>query len=164
MTNDEFQIPNSESGQSLFEVVVTIAISALIIVAVVSAVIVSIQNANFSKNKSVAASYVQETSEWLRGQRDANITTFIANAENLAAIDPKTGLVTWCFPDSSWTHPGICSDTNFITGTSFIRQATFENIGVATTIIQADVSVSWTDSGGTHVVSSSIELADWRQR
>jgi len=46
----------SQSGQSLFELVVAIAISALIIVAMVSLAVNSIQNSNFAKNKALAIS------------------------------------------------------------------------------------------------------------
>jgi len=44
-------------GQSLFEVVVALAISALIIITLVSVVGNSIKNATFSKNKTLAANY-----------------------------------------------------------------------------------------------------------
>ena len=70
----------SQSGQSLFELVVAIAISALIIVAMVSLAVNSIQNSNFAKNKALASSYAQEAMEWLRGQRDSGVDAFISKA------------------------------------------------------------------------------------
>jgi Tfp pilus assembly protein PilV len=143
------------SGQSLFEVVVAIAISALIIVAIVSLTTNSIQNSSYSKNKTLAATYVQQASEWTRGQRDSDMNTFVSHV-----ITP-----TWCLQDLSWNSPGGCGENSFITGTQFIRQATF---GVTTengkNFIESNITVSWQDSKGIHQVSSSTNLSDWRQR
>ena len=72
MANGKWQMANLQKGQSLFEAVVALAISALIIVAVVALVASSIRNASFSRNVTLASRYAQQATEWLRGQRDAN--------------------------------------------------------------------------------------------
>ncbi len=154
--NSKFKIQSSNcQGQSLFEVVVAIAISALIIVGIVAMTTNSIQNSSFSKNKTLAATYVQEASEWLRGQRDNDMTTFTSHI-----ITP-----TWCLQDLSWNLPGSCGENNKITETQFIRQAVFtvttEN---GKNFIESNVTVSWTDPKGIHQVSSSTNLSDLRQR
>lgn len=142
-------------GQSLFEVVVALAITALIIVALVSLASNSVRNATYSKNNSLASTYAQELTEWLRSQRDANMTVFTTNT-----LSP-----TWCFPSLNWNYVGACNGGNPIAGTQFFRQATFTSTLVnAKTLIQADVTVSWDDSQGTHSVKSSTNFADWRQR
>lgn len=159
------QSANFSTGQSLFEVVVALAISALIIGAIVSLTTNSIRNSTFSKNQSLAATYAQQATEWLRGQRDADITIFEAKASLPEAIDPKTNLVTWCFKDLSWSQPNVCSDTDTILGTPFIRQVTF-NIDNSSpkTLIAVDIKVSWSDSQGTHNITSATSFTDWRQR
>jgi hypothetical protein len=134
---------------------VAIAISALIIVGIVAMATNSIQNSSFSKNKTLAATYVQEASEWLRGQRDSDTSVFTAHIET----------PIWCFQDLSWNLPGGCGENNVITGTQFIRQAVFsittEN---GKNFIESSVTVSWTDPKGIHQVTSSTNLSDLRQR
>lgn len=143
------------SGQSLFEVVVSLAISALVIVALVSLVSNSIKNANFSRNKSLASNYAQEATEWLRGQRDLDVTDFKTHAL----------IPTWCFANLNWNTSGNCGSNVFITGTQFKRQGTFTTSFVSgKTIVQATVKVSWTDSQGVHEISSVTNFSDWRER
>jgi len=146
---------NGERGQSLFEVVVAIAISALIIVAIVSLATNSIQNSSFSKNKTLAATYVQEVSEWLRGQRDSDMGVFSSHVET----------PVWCFQDLTWNLPGACGENNKIAETQFTRQAVFTiTTEGGKNFIESNVTVSWTDPKGIHQVSSSTNLSDWRQR
>lgn len=155
-------------GQSLFEVVVSIAISALVIVALVALVSGGIRNADFAKNNSLAGVYAQQATEWLRGQRDTNIASFITYATN--SEDPTSPAV-WCLPVLSWSQPSVsqaCQPENvdnYIFGTSLLRQVTF-NIGTedSKTIIDTDVSVSWTDAQGLHEVKSTTKFSDWRER
>ncbi len=145
-------------GQSLFELVVAIAISALIIVAIVSLTTNSMQNSNFSKNKALAATYAQQATEWLRGQRDSDINSFMVHATTPA----------WCLQNLAFTSPASNPATDCIgkiTGTLFNRWVTFTvNVQGGKTVVEADVVVSWTDSQGIHEVISATNLADLRQR
>jgi Tfp pilus assembly protein PilV len=167
------KLPFSCKGQSLFEVVVAIAISALIIVAIVSLTSNSIQNSSYSKDKTLAATYVQEANEWLREQRDSNMDTFATNASLSSAIDPKTLKVTWCLNNdlstlTAWPNTQRpCPNGSFISGTHFTRQVVFDkstDISTGKTIYQADVSVFWSDSKGIHQVTSSTTFSDLSQR
>lgn len=144
----------NDSGQSLFEVVVAIAISALIIVALVSVTSNSIQNSSFSKNKSLAATYAQQASEWLRGQRDSNTDTFVSFATR----------GTFCLPDSpltnnSWTLNRPCNSNDLISGTPFLREVSLSvDTQNGKDVVMADVKVSWQDSQGQHEVLDSTIL------
>lgn len=143
------------AGQSLFEVVVAVAISAFIIVGIVSLVSTSIKNSTFSKNKTVASQYAQEGTEWLRGQRDNNISTFTTNV-----LTP-----TWCISDLSWTKQGSCGQSDNISNTPFYREADFTiDLVNGKNLIQANVKVSWNDSDGYHEVTNVTNFSDWRQR
>lgn len=154
---------NLERGQSLFEIVVALAISALIIITVVSLVTVSIKSSTFSKNQTLAASYAQEVTEWLRGQRDTNIATFITRAGT--DVSPKY----WCMPDLGFDTNRHCSKTDpvdKITQTMFVREvkiAWHTDITSGKMIIKAEVTVTWTDSLGTHTFNSATTFTDWRQ-
>lgn len=159
--DSRFKIPDSNCrGQSLFELVVAIAISALVIVAIVSLVASSIRNANYSKNNGLASSFAQSATEWLRSERDRNIGNFMVNAQS-----PK-----WCIKDSplttsSWSQVGACGANDYIPGTIFLREARFTNTTVSgKTVVQTDVVVTWTDAQGIHVVTNTTNFTDWRQR
>jgi len=155
ISNIKYQISNWEGGQSLFEVVVSLAISALVIVVLVSLVSNAVRNASYSKNNSLAAFYGQQATEWLRGQRDSNIAEFETNV-----LTPS-----WCLTDLQWTLSRACSLVDVIANTLFTRQVNFSISTVnGKSIVQADVIVSWEDSQGTHEVVNSTNYADWRQR
>lgn len=148
-------------GQSLFEVVVSLAISALIITALVSLVSSSIRNATFSRNKNQAASQAQAATEWLRSQRDSDINTFMTKV-SLYSPAPTP----YCFVSLSWANQRTCGDGDFASGTQFIRQGIFTVTASpgGKTIVEADVTVSWLDSQGLHEVTSATNFTDWRQR
>jgi Tfp pilus assembly protein PilV len=149
----------SERGQSLFEVVVAIAISALIVVTLVSVTSNSIQNSSFSKNKSLAATYADQASEWIRGQRDTNIDILVTKATNGG---------TYCLPDLSWpASASVVSSCTAISNTPFTRSVV---LGVSRdpssgkNVITSDVLVTWQDSQGMHEVAVDTALVDLRQR
>lgn len=150
-TSDDKQM----NGQSLFEVVVAIAMSALIIVTIVSLVTNSLRNANFAKNNAQASTYAVQAIEWLRTERDTDIVTFAANVQ----------IPEWCFQDLSWTISGACGTSNEIAGTTFLRNGTFSTSVISgKTVYVADITVSWTDAQGIHQVTNSTDFTDWRQR
>jgi len=160
-------VGKSQTGQSLFELVVAIAISALIIVAMVSLAVNSIQNSSFSKNKARAATYAQEATEWLRGQRDSDINAFTVNVE--AATDPNKR----CLNNLPLTIASLtiapCASGATITETPFQRYVVFiinhyVVNGQTKDVMTADITVSWTDAAGLHQVTSATNFSDWRQR
>lgn len=153
----------NQRGQSLFELVLAIGVSAIIITVLVSLVNNAVQAATFSKNQTLATRYAESGTEWLRTQRDTDIATFLINA--------STAPLSWCLKDSplvnsSWTgthHP--CGASEYITGTIFVRQVDFNPTSPSgKTVIIADVVVSWTDSKGNHKITNSTQFSDWRQR
>ena len=157
-----------ENGQSLFEVVVALAISALVIVALVSLTTNSIRTSTYSKNNSLATTYANQAIEWLRGQRDSNIAIFRTKAQ---ALQTSPGGCFNSFPTiwNNWptTAPANCPAPTTIAGTPFVRRIKFTITTIPVslkTLVQADVTVSWTDSQGKHTVTSATVFTDWRQR
>lgn len=157
------KIIKNKKGQSLFEVVVAVAISALIMISIVSLVNNSVQNSSFSRNKTIAGNYAQQATEWLRGERDRDINTFSTNVQT----------PTWCFKDLNWSSAQArkCDgETDQIGGTPFSREATFTlstaqtSEGAIKDVVEVSVRVFWEDSGGVHEVNSVTNLSDWRQR
>ncbi len=141
-------------GQSLFEVVFAIAIAALILVGVVSVTTSSVRNSSFSRDNSLATRHVQQTSEWLREQRDASNawSEFSSNAD-----------ATYCLSTlgSGFPSPGGCSGSQVIPSTPFTREVTLTLIPPDT--VEALIVVDWTDSQGNHAVRSVTRYTNWQR-
>ena len=151
---------NLERGQSLFELVVAVAICALIIVAIVSLTTNSIQNSNFSKDKTLAATYGQQATEWLRGQRDADANDFFGKASAAGTSNVCLNSLPASIASLSVSD---CSSGTTIAGTPFMRKVSF-NVTTQNgkSIVEADVLVSWKDSQGIHEVTDATNFADLR--
>lgn len=152
-------------GQSLFELLLAIGVSAIVIVVLVALVNNALQAAAYSRNQTLAGRHAESATEWLRTQRDTRIDTFLTNA--------GTPPSSWCLKDvslsdSSWNQHSACSSTDYITGTPFVRQVDFSvdsnGGGIGKTVVTATVEVMWSDSKGDHTVNSSTQFTDWRQR
>lgn len=128
-------------GQSLFEVIFALAVAALIMVGVVSLAASSIRNTTYSRNNSFATRYVQETSEWLREQRDMNWDYLTSN------------LGDSCLGDLNWGAG--CQVPNTI----FQRRVNLTLFGADK--IEAKIRVSWDDAQGSHEVRSVTRYTNW---
>ena len=144
-------------GQSLFEVVVAIAMISLITVAIVGLATVSVRNSSFSEEKTSANFYAQEAVEWLRRYRDE---------QGWFDFSQKGG--TWCFPtvatNDTWednSEEGTCNNStpgDHINNTVFLREVTLTvNTGDLADTIDVDVDVSW----GTHNAKISTSFSKW---
>ncbi len=142
-------------GQSLFEVILALAMTTLILVALVALVTNSIRNSSYSRNKTYATRYSQEAAEWLRGERDADWDAFSDNVVLACPILPYTQ----CLDTLAWGNCGVCSGTEFIENI-FKREVSFSDI--AADSITVEIKTFWTDSQGIHEVRSSTILTDWR--
>lgn len=115
----------TRNGLSLLEVIISMAVSIILISGFVSAVTITIKNSQFARNQTLATKLAQEGLEKIRAYRDQNTwTTFTAGCTSLSTM----GIVA---PPSPFTRRVSCSvlDANKNTVT---------------------VTVSWTDSSGTH--------------
>ena len=141
-----------EKGQSLFEVVLALAVITTIVVALIILASNAIRNTTFSKNKTLATRHSQEAMEWLRGERDEDWDDFA-----LRALIP-----TYCLPELAWSTSivGNCGTNDTIDGTELFREISFST--VAADNIQADVAIYWTDAQGLHEVRTVTNLTDWR--
>ncbi len=135
-------------GQSIFEVVVAIALISLVLVALVSMASLSIAASTFSRNQTQATRFTQQGVEWLRAEKEANWNTF-----RTRAATPN-----WCLDSLYWSKPVTCSSTEVIAGTVFRRR-----LGLtinADSTVTAVISTSWVDARGTHTIPTSIVFAN----
>ena len=145
-------------GQSLYELVFAIGIAAIIITGVLVVSTTSVRNSTYSKNNSQATKYAQEEMEWLRGQRDAGWDSFVTNID--------TGGCT--AGNFSWGGLG----GNCTVGDIYTRTANFtcrDSAGgvvmcdSTASMVDASVSISWTDAQGDHIVTSVSKFTDWNK-
>lgn len=151
---------NQNSGQSLFELVLAIAVIGLIVVGVVILSTNAIRNTTFARNKTLGSRYAQEALEWLRNQRNTDPTNFRSRV---------TTFNTYCLDTLGWGNVNACGSSEYIANTTFRRQVVFSTTsqnntkGESVAIINVSVTVSWVDSQGTHSVRSGTDLTDLRE-
>lgn len=142
----EIQNLYDEAGQSIIEAVVAVSVVVLIIITLVSAVTVSVKNATFAKNKSLATKYVNQGLEAVRSIRDSNW-------QNLLDASGKVNGLS--FDGSQWIFSGS-SDTP---ATSFTRTVTVS--GNETEVI-VEVKVSWIQGTKTFSSSATTNFTRWK--
>lgn len=153
------------SGQSLFEIILSLAISILIITSLVTLAANAVRNSTYSKNKTQATRFSQEATEWLRGERDADWDTLYAKA----GVNPPQ---LYCLKTLVWADASIgtgCTSSQVIPTTVFKRELSFERRtvivgGLTKNIIDASVKVYWQDAQGIHEVRSATSFSDWREQ
>lgn len=149
------------SGQSLFEVLFSVAVASIILVGVVSLAATSIRNSSFSSNGSLATEFVQEGSEWIRQFRDADWDAFKSHSSGGSGSN-------WCintipYPPPAWGLPTSCG-TSTISGTIFTRSLNLADDATDPgAIVHVTVTVTWNDAQGIHTVRSISSLSDWNR-
>ena len=142
----------NKKGQSLFELLVAVFITAVTLVTLLSLVGSSVSNSTLARDRSEAVRYTNEVTEWLRSERDANWTTFISRATASGR--------TYCLQNLLWSATGTCVP---ITGTKFTRELTLIYDAAADpNVVEARVVTTWSDSSGTHESRSTTKLTNWR--
>lgn len=126
-------------GQTLFELVIAIAVAIVVVTGIAAVVTLSLRNANFARDQAQATRFAQDGLEWLRSERDKDWDSFYSH----------TGTsLTWCLNNLGWTSPGACG-TSRISGTFFSRWVEF-SVVEPNKSLNVQVRVSWTDNQGTH--------------
>lgn len=138
-----------EAGQSIIEATVSVGVVALIVVALVSVVTLSIRNAVFSKNKSLATKYVTEGLEAVRSirEKDWQELKTAADAGGTHGLINTSGI--WTF-DSAFDTPA----------TGFTRKVEITGSGDSYQVV---VTVSWTYGAKSFSSSSTTNFTLWKQ-
>lgn len=125
---------HSNTGQSLVELVVVVAVIIIVLGAVVFATIASIRNASFAKLQAQATKYAQEGLERVRTGRDRNPSNVISNFTlNSATVE------SWQDPDLWFQINGNCGNTALTPPTyCFFKlissSGAIQNIGVGSNV------------------------------
>ncbi|MBL7158914.1 type II secretion system protein [Candidatus Microgenomates bacterium] len=126
-------------GQTLVEMVVTLAVAVMVISSLVVGVTVSIKNTRFAKNQSLATKYAQEAMEQVRLDRD------------------QDGWIAFWTKVSSIETPGI-PNTIFSKQIEYIDESDPDGANNRAKII---VTVSWTEGGREHRSKLTTYLTKW---
>lgn len=147
-------------GQSLVEVVASLALAIVIVGALVNMVVSSLRSSQFAKNTAQATKYAQEAVEWIRSERD--------RATSWDEFVNSRSDKVWCLPSVvSWpSSVGNCGSTNLfkISDTIFNREAEIESIdnngdGRADLVL-VTVTVKWLDQTGEHKSTLTTKFSD----
>ncbi len=169
-----------QAGQTLIELVISIALMLIIITGVTVLTVKGLQNSQFSRNQVQATKLAQEGIEKMRTIRDNNFTVcgWAASANTVAPnglwsancttgckyiIRQTSGTCNVSSTSDLWINfnssPSVTEDIG-VSGVTFKRVVTVTN-GTDLTgalnpnVKNINVTVSWTDSAGPHV--SNVE-------
>ena len=149
---------STNSGQSLVEMMVAVAVVSMVLVGLISAITFSLANAQFSRNKTLATKYSQEAIEWLRNERD-KLGWAGTNGFYNKAGDNST---TYCLNSlTSWPAAGGCAGT-VIANTIFTRDVFVDGNGGAQDQVSVKVTVTWPQGSRTGSVVVDTYLNKWQ--
>lgn len=146
---------NFQKGQSMFELLIAVFVIGIALTAIVSLVTTSISNTSFSRDRTLAAKYTQEASEWLREQRDLDWGQFTARG--------SAGGSSYCLQTLTWDQ-GNCSETEYIADTTMVREVTLVYPASSPDTVEARITTYWQDSSGRHESRISTYFSNWRTK
>lgn len=137
----------NSKGQSLVEVVASLAMVILIVAALVNLVTASLRSSQFAKTSAQANKYAQEGIEWVRSLRD-QASSWDAFKSQIFPVEPIT---VWCLKSFSLPDlSGGCSSEDYILGTTFRREALVSKTDATETALKVKITVYWKDQVGEH--------------
>ena len=149
----------SESGQSLVEVVVALGVVAALAVALVTTSLVTQRASRTAKNNTQASKLAQERIEEIRALRDRKGFTELVNNTGAACrklVKPSSDPVTWSLSAAS-----PCPEPVVLDQTTFLRELVISDDSPSSPNIRVvTVTVSWTDPGGQQKVSNVTKLSN----
>lgn len=143
------------NGQSLVEVVIAFGVVIVIVTALLSSAIVSIQATRIGKMRTQAVKYAQEGIERARTLRDNNEWV------DFKAYYSEGATLTWCVGTANdWPAvSGQCSTPNI--NTLFTRNVTFTWDSVNEQMVVKS-SVTWQEGNTTKTSEFTTSYTEWK--
>lgn len=147
-----------KSGISIFEMIMAIAISAIVLTGIITLTSKTVSTSSFSKNKALANGYANEAMEFIRKEKE--FEGWAVFKTEITLPDPDV----WCLIDLTFSSPTIIGEcpldeTGNIPGTIFKRTLTLT--AVSDNSIDFNIRVSWSDEKGTHDTHTVSVIGDW---
>lgn len=150
-----------KNGQSLLEVVISVAIAAILAIALVTTTLITQRTSESAKNNTIATKLAQDGIEQIRVFRDRNGYDLLINGSCyvVSTITNADGTRVW----KLYTSP--CPELKQIDNMAFYRKLSIENnpsdpLG-NTKLIK--VEVTWQDPQGNQSIKSETILSQWEQ-
>lgn len=155
------------SGQSIIEILIATAVVSVLLVSLLILGTNSLKTTTYARNLDQAIEYSNQASDWLR-----NMKTSAGWAIFSTTIDEDTsgGLVTYCLisdplpPDAAsfrTLNNGSCSSADFIPGTIFQREVTFDMTTLTSGTITATITTNW-EENTTRTAIIYLTLTQWK--
>lgn len=154
---------SESSGQSLVEVLIALAVTALVILALVVISLMGLKNAQFAQNQVKVTKYAQEAIDQIKSIRNRNGTvnfTFSSGTTVVFSDLWNRGMSADCGGpcylrlNSGTSLSGAFNDPSVIDniGDGFLRQITFEDASPLNSTYEKRVTVKikWKDGKGEH--------------
>ena len=135
-------INRKSSGQSLVEVVVTLAIASLVVVALVFGATIGIRNVQFSRNQSRAMELNREASEWLRVEKRISWSQLWSKGSDGEGT-------TYCFSGLNFNKKRGCYSDELI-DSKFTREGVLKQLGSEDDKLEITITTNWEDASGDH--------------
>lgn len=151
-------------GQSILEVVIATTLISMGVIAALSLTNQSQKSNNYAKALDISTAYNNELADYLRNQK--TVLGYAALAEKFSN-DSVSGTTTYCLSslpansnDLLSLTPGECAETQYVSGTFFIRTISVDTSNVASGIISFSITTSWNDTS-ERSNTLKLELSRW---
>lgn len=153
----------SQTGQSILEILIAVAVTAVLLVSLLSLGTTSVKTTSYSRDLNQATKYSNQAADWLRNLRsEIGWITFKEIIEN-----DGSGIITYCFntfPTTTLEFQVLtnipCSASTYIPSTSFYREAEFDLTSSANGIINVKIHTYWQGSQEFKATLDTI-IAQW---
>lgn len=151
----------AQAGQSLIEVTFATAVVAMVLIAVLSSIILSLRNARSALEQTKATEHAQAALEWLRRERD-----LVGWGVFSSSLSNRGGTLTLCIPSMPADYAalmaeeaGACAEEQVIPDTPYRREVTLTTLSAS----QVEVQVSVIRPGLANEATSTLRtiLSDW---
>jgi len=146
-----------EKGQSLFEIIIAIAVIAVALTAILGLGTQALGNSSTSQKRTQATRATAQAMEWIRAERDTSWDEFV---EQYASTSGEV----WCLDSVQlgWNNKGPCGPGEILDDT-FRREATLTVRSGDDRVVEVEVVTLWEDRGETLRVRTDTALTDWRR-
>ena len=140
------------AGQTLFEIIISVAVIAVILTALVSAVTAALRYGQASRNRSRAVKYAQEGLELARALRDtAGWDLFLTYS--------GSGTKRWCVDESGVWTADSGNGCPIASGSPFGRTV---DITWNTPLMSVDVAVAWGEKDASSTIHLQTYFTKWK--
>ncbi|OGK15588.1 hypothetical protein A3H80_03730 [Candidatus Roizmanbacteria bacterium RIFCSPLOWO2_02_FULL_37_19] len=141
-----------QRGVTLLEVLIFITILSFVFIGVAITTTSSLQRTQYNQHKILATHYAEELEEWMRGEKEADWTSFVNKS---AALPGRI----YCFNSTTiaWPSVGNCSGVYGLVNT-FKREATLSGTGSQITV---NINIEWQEASNLFSIPIDTVFSQW---